>query len=56
MKAAELFYRVAALPDPPLQFPVGKDAVEMTREMLDELGKAVALYESWSDDLEYTPA
>lgn len=51
-KAAEVFFRVATMPDPPLQLPIGRDAIAMARKVLAELGDAVALYESWSEDLE----
>ncbi|KAI0642880.1 NAD-P-binding protein [Trametes meyenii] len=53
-KAAEIFYRVAGIPDPPLQLPIGKDAIVITKKMLAELGKTVETYESWSEDTEST--
>ncbi|OJT12146.1 hypothetical protein TRAPUB_11323 [Trametes pubescens] len=51
-KIADAFYRAAAIPDPPLHFPIGKDAIANTKKMVVELGDAVARYESWSDDIE----
>ncbi|KAI0671225.1 NAD-P-binding protein [Trametes maxima] len=48
-KAAEIFYRVAGISDPPLQLLVGEDAVATTKEMLAELVKTVETYESWSE-------
>lgn len=53
-KVADAFYGTAAIPDPPLHLPLGKDAVANTRKMVDELGDALARYESWSDDVEFT--
>ncbi|KAI0645036.1 hypothetical protein C8Q79DRAFT_927300 [Trametes meyenii] len=44
-----IFYRVAEIPDPPLPLPIGKDAIAMTR-MMEELGNAIEIYESWSGD------
>ncbi|EIW52318.1 NAD-P-binding protein [Trametes versicolor FP-101664 SS1] len=53
-KLADVFYRAAAIPDPPLHFPLGRDAVANTKKMVAELGDALARYESWSDDVEFT--
>ncbi len=52
-KVADAFYEAAAIPDPPLHLPLGKDAIANTKKMVTELGDALARYESWSDDVEY---
>ncbi|OJT12139.1 hypothetical protein TRAPUB_11316 [Trametes pubescens] len=52
-KVADAFYEAAAIPDPPLHPPLGKDAIANTKKMVTELGDALARYESWSDDVEY---
>ncbi len=53
-KAVEAFYRVAAIPDPPLHLVLGKDAIEGTTTELAGLGNDIARYKSWSDDIERT--
>ncbi|KAI0350185.1 NAD-P-binding protein [Trametes cingulata] len=50
-KAVEVFYKIAALPDPPLRFPVGKDALELIRRKLSALQASMDQYESWSEGL-----
>ncbi|KAI0629915.1 NAD-P-binding protein [Trametes polyzona] len=55
-KAAGVFYRVAALPDPPLQLPVGQEAIAMFRKMLAEFGEEITRYESLSSDLLFSPS
>ncbi|KAI0823259.1 NAD-P-binding protein [Trametes gibbosa] len=52
-KAAEFCYKAAAIPNPPLQLLVGKDAFALAKGMLRELESSISCYESWSDDLEY---
>ncbi|RPD71616.1 NAD-P-binding protein [Lentinus tigrinus ALCF2SS1-7] len=51
-KAAEVFYKLAGLPDPPLHFVVGGDAIQMARDKLAELQASVDMYESWSAGLD----
>ncbi|KAH9894799.1 NAD-P-binding protein [Cubamyces lactineus] len=50
-KAVEAIYKVAALPDPPLHFPLGKDALAEIQGKLDEFGKVLKEYRSWSEGL-----
>ncbi|KAI0775583.1 NAD-P-binding protein [Trametes elegans] len=51
-KAVELFYRVAALPNPPLHFPVGVDAVALINKKLDAMKDIMHRYGSWSEGLD----
>ena len=51
-KAAEAFYKLANLPDPPLHFVVGVDAVQMARKKLEELKASLDQYETWSVGLD----
>ncbi|OSC98198.1 NAD-P-binding protein [Trametes coccinea BRFM310] len=51
-KAVETFYRIAALPDPPLHFPVGEDAVSAVKQKIAQLEKALQEYGSWSVGLQ----
>ncbi|KAL7279597.1 hypothetical protein ACG7TL_006002 [Trametes sanguinea] len=50
-KAIEVFYRIAGLPDPPLHFPLGLDAIAMVREKTSALNATMDEYESWSEGL-----
>ncbi|KAI0328382.1 NAD(P)-binding protein [Cubamyces sp. BRFM 1775] len=50
-KGAEAFYKIAALPDPPLHFPLGEDAVAQIQAKLDEFGGVLKEYRSWSEGL-----
>ncbi|KAI0369427.1 NAD-P-binding protein [Pilatotrama ljubarskyi] len=50
-KAVEVFYKIAGLPDPPLHFPVGKDALLQVRKKMKEFETVMDTYESWSEDL-----
>ena len=51
-KVVQGFEKVASLPDPPLHFVVGLDAVEMARKKIAELKASLDLYESWSEGLD----
>ncbi|KAI0671258.1 NAD(P)-binding protein [Trametes maxima] len=51
-KAVEVFYRVAGLPEPPLHFPVGKDALAEIRGKVQDLGETMDKYGGWSEGLE----
>lgn len=42
----------AKLADPPLHFPLGKDAIAMTRGKIRALTEEIDKYESWSDSLD----
>ncbi|EIW52649.1 NAD-P-binding protein [Trametes versicolor FP-101664 SS1] len=42
----------AKLPDPPRHFPLGKDAIAMTRGTMRALAEEIDKYESWSDGLD----
>ncbi|KAI0775605.1 NAD-P-binding protein [Trametes elegans] len=50
-KAVQVIYDVAALPEPPLHLPLGKDAVETTRKKAAFLADEANKYESLSDNL-----
>ena len=50
-KGVEVFYKAASLPDPPLHFLVGKDAIEGVRKKMTDLAATIDQYESWSDGL-----
>ncbi|KAI8986257.1 NAD-P-binding protein [Trametes punicea] len=50
-KAVEAFYKMAALSEPPLHFPLGKDAIALVRKKVSELTATMEAYESWSEDL-----
>ncbi|KAI0369428.1 NAD-P-binding protein [Pilatotrama ljubarskyi] len=50
-KAVEVFFKIAGLPDPPLHFPVGKDALLAIRKKTAERIEVMDQYESWSEDL-----
>lgn len=54
-KAVDAFYRVAEIPEPPLHFVLGTDAIPKIKSELAELGNDLASYESWSDDVGLTP-
>lgn len=54
-KAVDVFYRVAAIPEPPLHFVLGMDAIPMIKSELAELGNDLARYESWLDEVGITP-
>ncbi len=51
-KAMEVLYKLAALEDPPLHFPLGKDAVEVVRKATTARVADAEKYASWSDNLE----
>ncbi|TFK84283.1 NAD(P)-binding protein [Polyporus arcularius HHB13444] len=50
-KAMEVLYKLAALEDPPLHFPLGKDAVEVVRKATTARVADAEKYASWSDNL-----
>ena len=51
-KAMETVYRLAGLEQPPLHFPLGKDAVEITRTKTSAVLAETDKYESWSEGLD----
>ncbi|PIL22726.1 hypothetical protein GSI_15419 [Ganoderma sinense ZZ0214-1] len=51
-RSAEAFYRIASVPNPPLHFLVGKDAIEATRKKIAALSTDIDAYEMWSEGLE----
>ncbi|KAI0681637.1 NAD(P)-binding protein [Cerioporus squamosus] len=51
-KAMEVVYKLAALENPPLHFPLGKDAIEVVRKATAARLADAEKYESWSDNLE----
>ena len=52
-KAVQRIYDLSLLPNPPLRFVLGKDAVATVKEELKSLGEEVAKYESWSEGLDF---
>jgi len=52
-KAAEVIYRIAELPDPPMHFPLGKDSVQGVRKKGQEMVAEADLYGAWSEGLEF---
>ncbi|EMD37817.1 hypothetical protein CERSUDRAFT_154724 [Gelatoporia subvermispora B] len=52
LKAVHTFYRLANLVEPPLHFPIGKDAIEGLRKKTEGLLADTAAYASWSEGLE----
>ncbi|KAI1789972.1 NAD-P-binding protein [Ganoderma leucocontextum] len=51
-RSAEVFYKIACVPNPPLHFVVGKDAIEGTRKKIAALVADIDTYEAWSEGLE----
>ena len=52
-KAVQRLYDLSLLPDPPVQFPLGKDAIGVFRAQSGKLEQAAAKFESWSEGLEF---
>ena len=50
-KAVEKVYELAALENPPIRFPVGKDMIVAIREEVARFTDAVETFESWSEDI-----
>jgi hypothetical protein len=50
-KAVEQIYKLRQVENPPYRLPIGKDAIQLIREKLEEQLKELAAYESWSSDL-----
>ena len=51
-RSAEAFYKIASVPNPPLHFLVGKDAIDGARKKIAALSMDIDAYETWSDGLE----
>ena len=51
-RSAEAFYKVACVPNPPLHFVVGKDAIEAARKKIAALAADIDAYEGLSEGLE----
>ena len=51
-RSADAFYKIACIPDPPLHFVVGKDAIESTRRKIAALTANIDAYEMLSEGLE----
>ncbi|KAI0642844.1 NAD-P-binding protein [Trametes meyenii] len=51
-KAVEAFYEIAALPEPPLHLPLGKDSVEFARRKAAKLTADTDKYEYFSENLD----
>ncbi|EMD37837.1 hypothetical protein CERSUDRAFT_154754 [Gelatoporia subvermispora B] len=52
LKAVDAFYRLASLAEPPLHFPIGKDAIEVVKRKIEGLLADTNAYASWSEGLE----
>ena len=50
-KGVAKIYQLTTLDDPPLHFPLGKDAVSWIRNEIEVLTKNLEQYASWSRDL-----
>ncbi|KAF7795780.1 hypothetical protein EIP86_006947 [Pleurotus ostreatoroseus] len=50
-KGVAEIYRLTTLDDPPLHFPLGKDALGLIRNQIEVLTNDMERYESWSADL-----
>ncbi|KZT71191.1 NAD(P)-binding protein [Daedalea quercina L-15889] len=50
-RAAEVMCKIAALEDPPLHFPLGRDTVHVAKKKLAGLLENAEAFASWSDDL-----
>ena len=50
-KGVAKIYQLATLDNPPLHFPLGKDAFSAIRKELEVLTNEMEQYESWSADL-----
>lgn len=48
---AAKIYALAALPEPPLHFPLGKDAAPAMRPTIAGIAADFDKYEAWSEDL-----
>jgi len=53
-KAAKLIYKISQLPELPLNFPIGKDAIQVVRQRVAVITASTDDYESWSEDLMIT--
>ena len=47
----DVIYKVAALEDPPLYFPLGEDAVGAAKERIAAEQQVMEKWSSWSDNL-----
>ncbi|EMD37838.1 hypothetical protein CERSUDRAFT_94830 [Gelatoporia subvermispora B] len=56
LKAVDAFYRLASLAEPPLHFPIGKDAIELVRRKTEGLLADTNAFASWSQGLEREPS
>ena len=52
-KAAQMMYRLAALPNPPRHFPLGVDSVGVLNAKADMLSTSANEYASWTKDLDF---
>ena len=50
-KGAEAFYNIALVEKPPLHFPIGKMAVQYTKQKANRLLAETEEYAAWSDDM-----
>ncbi|KAI0369414.1 NAD-P-binding protein [Pilatotrama ljubarskyi] len=50
-KAMEVVYEIAGMPDPPLRFPIGKDAISLIEKKLEETRDVVERCKPWSEDM-----
>ena len=52
IKGVAAIYRMASLPNPPLHFPLGKDAIASVSAKAKKLLAATEEYAAWSEGLE----
>ncbi|KAJ8462673.1 hypothetical protein ONZ45_g17851 [Pleurotus djamor] len=50
-KAVQKVYELSLLEEPPMWLPLGKDSVGLILGQVEEVGRVVRSYASWSDDL-----
>lgn len=52
-KAAQRFYELAHLSNPPLRFSIGKDSIASAREQLKQVAADIDGYETWSEGINF---
>ena len=52
-KGVQRIYDLSLLPNPPLRFVLGKDAIKVVKDEMKSIGEDVAKYESWSEGLDF---
>lgn len=52
-KGVQRIYDLSLVPNPPLRFPLGPDAVDAIKQQVKLIEQDVVKYESWSEGLEF---